>query len=62
MQILKPMNPIILELTEDDLTLMHLSFYEFKDFLMKTRQIKKEKKQSYTKQLTKIIHLVDLLM
>jgi len=62
MQILNSYNPVILELDFDDIRLMHLAFYEYKNFLKRNNQIKKDKKRIKMRRLCRMITLVDFLI
>ena len=62
MQIIKPMNPILVELSDDDITIMHLAFYEYKDLLKKDRKLRKDKKRERLVRVHRMITLIDLLM
>ncbi len=62
MQIIKPYYPLIVELSEDDVTIMHLAFYEYKDLLKKDRQLSVQKRRARMQKVCKMINLVDLMM
>ncbi|MCK5243424.1 hypothetical protein KAR34_13325 [bacterium] len=62
MQILKPTNPILVELSDEDITIMHLAFYEYKDLLKRDTKLRKDKKCERLTRVRRMITLVDLLM
>ncbi|MCD4813212.1 hypothetical protein K8S19_05920 [bacterium] len=62
MEIINPRSPLVVELSDEDITLMHLAFYEYRDYLKKNRALRKDKKRWRMKKLGKLIVLVDLLM
>lgn len=62
MEILKSHSPIVVQLSYEDITLMHLAFYEYKDWVKKNKMMKKDKKRRRLREMSRLITLVDLLM
>lgn len=62
MQVLKSLSPVIMELSYEDITILHLSLYQFKDWLKHTDKINKLKKRKRMQEVSRMITLVDLLL
>jgi hypothetical protein len=62
MQIIKSLNPVVVELSNEDITIMHLAFYEYRGLLKKDKKLRKDKKQKRLKGVSRMITLVDLLL
>lgn len=62
MQIIKPLNPTLVELSDEDITIMHLAFYEYRDLLKRDKKLRKDKKCERLARVSRMITLVDLLM
>lgn len=62
MQIIKPLNPVVVELPDEDITIMHLAFYEYRDMLKRDNKLRKDKKRARLKRVSRMITIVDLLI
>ncbi|MCD4813945.1 hypothetical protein K8S19_09675 [bacterium] len=62
MQILKSYAPIMVELSDEDITIMHLAFYEYRDFLKKDKKLALNKRKKRLENVGRMITLVDLLL
>ena len=56
------MHPVVIELSNEDITIMHLAFYEYRDILKKNKNLCKNKKCERLKGVSRMITLVDLLL
>lgn len=62
MEIVRPNLPFLVELRDDDITIMHLAFYEYSDILKKNKQINSDKKRKHLQKINRMIALVDSMM